>query len=233
MKRSHVMIVAALLCLAIGTAARAQMGMDFFKRPAIASLFKPIVGNGAAYETTSTDPGSEPKSTIEMIVVGKDLADGKEAYWLEFGHQMKGMDGTVYNKVLISKDDFKIHRTIMQIPGRPAMEMKVNPTSQANQRVEQEMNKWTQVGTETITVPAGTFLCQHWKKSDGKNDIWASDKISPFGMVKEVNSSSTQVLVKVLSDVKDHITGPVSPFDPQVFQQIMMEQMMKQRQQNP
>jgi hypothetical protein len=82
-------------------------------------------------------------------------------------------------------------------------------------------------------VPAGTFSCQHWKKDDGKSAIWADDKISPCGMVKKVASGSTQVLVKVLTDWKDHITGPVTPFDPQAFCQMMMDQMMKEKQQNP
>ncbi|MGB9464082.1 MAG: hypothetical protein WBR10_03140, partial [Candidatus Acidiferrum sp.] len=186
MKRLHLILVAAVLFMAIGTVARPQLGMEFFKKPAIASLIRPVVGSGGVYETTSADQPSAAKSTMEWLVVGKEMADGKDAFWLEIGHQMKGLDGMVYSKVLISKDDFQLHRSIMQLPGRPAMEMKLNPSSKANQRTEDEMNKWTQVGTETITVPAGTFSCQHWKKSDGKGEIWASDKISPFGMVKEV-----------------------------------------------
>lgn len=233
MKRLYLLLVAAGLCMAVGTAARAQMGMDFFKRPAIASLFKPVIGNGGLYESTSAGEASAPKDTMEVFVVGRELADGKEAYWLEIGHQMKGVEGRIYNKVLVSSDDFKIHRTIMQLPGHPAMEMRVNPSSHANKDMEEEMNKWSQVGTETITVPAGTFSCQHWKKNDGKGEIWASDKVSPFGMVKEIDGHSTNVLVKVITDAKDHITGPVSPFDPQAFRQLIMEQMMKERQQNP
>ncbi len=208
------------------------MGMNFFKKPAIASLFKPVVGNGGVYETTRTDQQTAPKSTMEWLVVGKDLADAKEAYWLEFGYQMKGADGMVYSKVLISTDDFQVHRTIMQLPGRPAMEMKNNPSTRSNQHVEEQLGKWSQVGTETITVPAGIFICQHWKKDDGKSEIWANDKISPFGMVKEVSPGSTQVLVKVLTDSKDHITGPVTAFDPQAFRQMMMDQMMKDKPQN-
>ncbi len=143
--------------------------------------------------------------------------------------QMKGFDATVYSKALISKEDFQVHRTIMQIPGHPAMEMKVNPTSQDVQRRQDELSQWSQTGTETITVPAGTFVCQHWKKNDGKGDVWANDQISPFGMVKEVNPSSSMVLVKVIKDAKDHITGPVTPFDPQAFRQMMMDQMSRQK----
>lgn len=57
--------------------------------------------------------------------------------------------------------------------------------------------------------------------------------LATFSMVKEISGDSTHVLVKVISDAKDHITGPVSPFDPQAFRQMMMEQMMKEKQQSP
>jgi len=42
--------------------------------------------------------------------------------------------------------------------------------------VKEELEKWHQVGTETITVPAGTFSCAHWKKDEGVGDAWVSDK---------------------------------------------------------
>jgi hypothetical protein len=209
------------------------MGFDFFKKPAIASIFKPVVGNGGVYETTRKDQEAAPKQTMEWTVVGKELVDGKEAYWLEFGRSMKGVEGLAYNKMLISKDDFQVHRSIMQIPGRPAMEMKVNSAARTNQKVEEQLDKWADVGIESVTVPAGTFVCHHWKTNDGHSEIWASDKVSPFGMVKEVTAGTIQVLVKVITDSKDHITGPVVPFDPQLFRQMMMDQMTKQKQQNP
>jgi hypothetical protein len=227
MKRLQVVLLSACLCTIVGTTVRAQMGMDLFKRPAIASLFKPVVGNGAVYQTTRTDQVNSPGDSAEFTVVGRDLADGKEGVWLEFGHQMKGVEGLVYSKMLITKDDFQIHRSIMQIPGHPAMEMRVNPSARTSQHMQDEINQWSQIGEESVTVPAGTFTCQHWKKNDGKNEIWANDRISPFGMVREVTPGTTRVLVKVITDAKDHITGTVTPFDPLAFRQMMMEQMQR------
>jgi hypothetical protein len=83
------------------------------------------------------------------------------------------------------------------------------------------------VGTESITVPAGTFSCQHWKKDQGVGDVWVSDKVSPMGMIKAVNPGDTMVLVKVLSGATDHITGPVTKLDPQMMQR--MQQMQQQK----
>src|SRR5882724_4273852 len=79
---------------------------------------------------------------------------------------------------------------------------------------EEALEKWHLVGSESITVPAGAFSCQHWKKDEGVGDVWVNDKISPFGMVKSISSGETMVLVKVITDAKDRITGPVTTFDP-------------------
>jgi hypothetical protein len=92
------------------------------------------------------------------------------------------------------------------------------------QHRDEELEKWHQVGTETITVPAGTFSCAHWQKDEGKGDVWVSDKVSPFGMVKMVNEHETMTLTKVITDAKDHITGPVKTFDPEAMKRQMMEQ---------
>jgi hypothetical protein len=168
------------------------------------------VGNGAVYETSSA--GSDTKNTMEMLVVGKEQAGGKEGYWLEFGHAMQGK-GTMYAKFLLTKDDFQLQRMIFQLPGQPAMEMPAGMLAmQQNKKIVEEINNWSQVGSESITVPAGTFTCSHFRKNDGSNDVWGSESVSPFGLVKQTGSGGTQVLVKVLTGVQDHITGPVTAF---------------------
>jgi hypothetical protein len=226
MKRLHLLLVAAGLCLLVGTAARAQLGMDMFKKPAIADIFKPVVGSGAVYETER----DQKKSTIEMTVVGQESVDGKEGFWLEFGHSDQRSGTMVYAKMLVTKDDFQFHRMIFQQPGQPAMEMPMNPTAQQRSRMSDEMEKWHKVGTETITVPAGTFDCEHWAKDDGKGDVWASSKVSPMSLVKEVTPTNSMILVKSISDAKDHITGTPMKFDPEAMKRQMMQ---KQQQQNP
>jgi len=93
--------------------------------------------------------------------------------------------------------------------------------------MQEEIEKWHMVGSESITVPAGTFSCQHWKKDQGVGDAWVSDKVSPMSLVKSVSENDTMVLVKVLSGATDHITGPVTKFDPQMMQR--MQQMQQQK----
>lgn len=218
-KRLRLSFFAFALCAFFATLAHAQLGgLDFFKKNAISSIFHPVVGAGAVYENPDVSASSSKHST-EMLVVGKELVGTQEGYWLEIGLTEK--QGPIYSKVLITKDDFQLHKIVFQMNGMPAMQMPFNPASNESQRMRDEMSKWTQVGNESVTVPAGTFSCVHWKKGDGKGDIWSSDKVSPFGMVKNVEPGQTLVLVKLITDGKDHITGPIQPFNPQAFSQLM------------
>lgn len=221
MKRLHAVLVGAGLCLMVGTAASAQMGMQFFKKPAISDIFKPQVGNGAVYENQQ----GENKGTIEMTVVGQESVEGKEAYWLEMGHADQKNAGTMsYVKMLVTKDDFQFHRMVIQPPGQQPMEMPISPAMRQQNHMSDEMEKWHKVGTETITVPAGTFVCDHWAKDDGKGDVWASSKVSPMSLVKEATPTNSMTLVKVITDAKDHITGTPRLFDPEAMKRQMMQQ---------
>jgi hypothetical protein len=219
-------VVAASWCFPVPV--RAQMGMNLFKKPNIADIFKPVVGSGAMYETQRTDQQNAPKKPMEMSVVGKEMVDGKEGYWMEFGHADENSGTMVYAKMLVTKGDFQFHRMVVQPPGQPAMEMPFPANDKIQKRKEEELDKWHSVGSESITVPAGTFSCTHWKKDQGVGDVWINDKVTPIGMIKSVNPGETMVLTKVITDAKDHITGPVQQFDPQAMRQQMMEKMQKQ-----
>jgi hypothetical protein len=73
------------------------------------------------------------------------------------------------------------------------------------------------VGTESVTTPAGTFLCEHYHMKDGSGDTWVSSKVLPIAVVKHVDKDSTLMLVKTSSDAKDKITGTPQPFNPLAF----------------
>jgi hypothetical protein len=214
-----------VLLFAAAVPASAQMGMDLFRKPAIAKVFHPVVGKGAQYDTTSQRGGDTKSRMMEIAVVGKDSADGKDGYWMQF----VGVDEkqqTIVGKTLITTDDLQFHRMIVQLPGMSAMEMPANMLGNNRNKMDDQLGQWHSVGSETITVPAGTYSCEHWKNDKDSGDMWTSDKVTPFGMVKEVRNNSITVLVKTLDDVPDRITGPVKPFD---MQQVI-QQMQQQRQ---
>jgi len=220
--KKHVrgVLVAGLCCVA-ATGAVGQFGANYFKKPNIANIFHPVVGEGSVFQMTEKDG-----TTREMTwaTVAKDSVDGKEAYWIEMTMNDKGRD--MVAKMLFTKDDFQYHKMIMMMPKMPQpMEMDMTPSAEDQKKNQDELSKWHSVGTETITVPAGTFSCDHWKKDTGDDDVWASPKVTPLGLVKQQGKNSSMVLIKQVSGVTDKITGTPMKMDG------MMQQMMKNRNQ--
>jgi hypothetical protein len=218
-----------LLMLGFASPAGAQMGMDLFRKPSFTKVFHPVIGKGAQYETTTTGGADSKTRTMEMGIVGKESVEGKDGYWMEFvSVDDKGQK--IVGKMLMTIDDFQFHRMIVQPPGQGAMEMPINANTLRKDKMAEAMEDWHSVGTETITVPAGTFSCEHWKNDKTGGQVWTSDKITPYGMVKEASKDHSMVLVKVLSDYPDRISGPVQKFDPQMMMQQMQQQMQQKQQ---
>jgi hypothetical protein len=108
---------------------------------------------------------------------------------------------------------------IMQQPGKPPIEMtgimmsmmqrSQSPSTQPAGGATGNAGMGELVGTETITVPAGTFSCQHYRKQDinGPVDIWTSPSVSPYSVVKLTRTDMTMVLKKTLSGETSHIKG--------------------------
>lgn len=222
MKRIYPAIIIAVVITGFASSTGAQMGMDLFRRPAIAKYMNPVVGKGAQYESMSKDSKDDKALTMEMGVTALDTVDGKPAIWMQITTSDK-KDQQMLAKALVMKDDFQIKRMIMELPGQGAMEMPFNLGDTGQARLK-EMSEWHSVGMETLTVPAGTFACEHWKNDKTGAEMWASDKVTPFGLVKEVGKSNTMVLTKLLTDVQDKITGPVRKFDPQSMMQDRQQQ---------
>lgn len=223
MRRVARFCFAALLVVNVGPFCLAQMGMDIFRKPSILKAFNPVVGKGAEYQETFKDNARTTK--MELSVVGKESVEGKDAFWMQF-YNDDGKGQNIVGKTLITRDDFQFHRMIIQQPGQAAMEMP-NMFNRKDNKISESFNDWHSVGTETVTVPAGTFSCEHWRNDKNNSDIWTSDKVSPFGAVKETSPNHTMVLLRTFSDAPDRIKGPVQKFD----MQQMMQQMQQQQQQ--
>jgi hypothetical protein len=199
----------ASLFLASAPRVIAQMGMS---APELRGVFKPEVGSGAAYEVVSRDG---KRSQFDITIVDKDPGGG---YWTEYTIADPHSKGTVYMKMLVSQqaDDVIVEHMIMQVPGQPPMDMSAMMKGMGHQKQSQKIDVRTEaenLGTESVTTPAGTFSCQHWRTKDG-NDVWISDKVKPWGLVKTSGKDSSLTLVRVITDAKTHISGtPVSMED--------------------
>jgi len=159
-----------------------------------------------------------------MSVVDSEMVGTQKGYWMEVGHS-EGSDEKKYAKLLVTPDDFVFHKMVMVMPGSPQpilMDMDERRGDKQRNELKDNLDKWHQVGSETITVPAGTFSCEHWTKDDGKGDVWVSSKVSPLALVKSVEDGRTMVLKQLITGAKTHITGTPVKFDPQM--------MMRQRQ---
>jgi hypothetical protein len=230
MKLRQVVVLVAAFALALPLAAQMGMGMNP-RVPNLSGIWHPVIGSGAAYEMTGR-PGR--KTTMELTIVGKEDVEAKTAYWMESSMANSKSGGEMYAKFLMVAGDTGIvaSKIIMQMPGQDPMEMDSSAMNTSGHPAPQPQpsdfrDKAELVGTESITVPAGTFSCEHYRMKDGSGDAWISNKVSPWGLVKMQGKDSSVVLTKVITDAKDHITGTPTKFDPT---QMMRNRMGQQAQ---
>ncbi len=185
--------------------AGAQM---FGRAPEINGVWNPVVGYGAAYEIEHKGQ----KSQMEMAVVGKESVGGKDGYWLEITMQSPRTGGEMVMKQLMVLDGPNTHveRMIMQQAGQAPMEIPVNGMmahAQQQAKPADMTQRAEDMGKESVTTPAGTFVCEHYRMKDGSGDAWISRDVKPYGLVKSQSQESTMTLEKVVSNATDKITG--------------------------
>jgi hypothetical protein len=209
---AKVWVCAAAILFSAGIAA-AQMGgmMGGGGASAMRGIWNPTVGAGAEYQMVSTNPrgGGPQTQDMTIAVVGKEDYNGAPAYWLEITSKDPRSGGDFYMKMLIVINGANTQpvKMIMQVPGQPPMEMPMQMMANRAKPQPADVSKeGKDLGSETVTVPAGTFTCEHYQSADG-GDVWVSTKISPWGMVKMNSKDTTMVLEKVVTDAKDMITG--------------------------
>jgi hypothetical protein len=199
--------------------ASAQMGGMFGGGAAgqFKGIFSPVVGQGAEYQMTTA---GKPPQDMEISVVGKEDVGGQTGFWTEIAMQDARSGGKIYIKTLtvVNGGTMQGTKMIMQTPGRPPMEMDMQAmqamAGRGGQSAPQsaDVSKGGQdMGSESVTVPAGTFTCEHYRGADG-DDVWVSTKISPWGLVKmNGKNGTTMVLEKEITDAHDMITGTPVP----------------------
>ncbi|HKO05656.1 MAG TPA: hypothetical protein VJW51_12945 [Candidatus Acidoferrales bacterium] len=216
-------IISTLVVVSLAIPGWAQFGP---RTPQMSGIWHPVVGAGAAYQVTDHD-GS--KKEMEIAVVGQEKVDGQDAYWIEMSFQdPHGGPGAMKTLTVMGGPNPGAKKVIMQMNGQ-AFEMPINNPRMSGQAksagTDLSKGGGQVVGTETITTPAGTFECEHYRANDPPSDVWISAKVSPWGMVKSQSKDSNMLLIRVITEAKTKITGPVQQFDPM--------KMMQQGQQRP
>ncbi|HMD31320.1 MAG TPA: hypothetical protein VKG84_05390 [Candidatus Acidoferrales bacterium] len=211
-------MVLALVAAALALPVWAQFGP---RMPQMNGVWHPVVGAGATYEISEHDGA---KKEIEVAVVGEEKVDGQDGYWLEFSFENpRGGPGAMKSLTVMAGPNPGTKRAIFQMNGQ-AFEMPMNNPRMAAQQGKGPMTDVSKsggqlVGTESITTPAGTFECQHYRTNDPPSDVWVSSKVSPWGVVKTQGKDSSMLLTRLITDAKTKITGPVKPFDPAAMMQ--------------
>ena len=178
--------------------------------PRMPGEFKPVVGSGAQYEVATK---KNEKVTWAYAVVGKENLEGAEGYWLEMRLEGGKMGGVVMKHLMVMRaGEAEIKRMIMQAAGQPPMEMPMGMMGgmmRRGQPAAEEKGLGEKIGTETVTVPAGTFLSDHYRTATDRTtaDVWVSPKVSPYGLVKMTSADMTMVLTKVLANETSQIKG--------------------------
>jgi hypothetical protein len=220
MKMSGFVCVSVLLFLFTSASARAQL----FGRgagPGVTGLWHPIVGTAATYKIQQPN---HPDQNFEFAVVGKETAQGKDAVWIEITMTERefGNRDMVF-KELVSFDPAKLemqnYKAVVQMPGRPPMLM---PDEMMANRQPFKFNDVrgdsVDLGSQSVTTPAGTFPCEHYRSKNGDGEFWVSEKVAPIGLVKTVEKDGqTTILVSTATNAKDKITSTPQPFDPMMF----------------
>jgi len=195
-----------------------QRGENPFNNAEMREYWNPQVGSGEEYEITGADG---KKRTEEYDILSEQTVDGKKAYWLEIVFGMPGLKGKAYAKALVTPADYRARKVIGQLPGMAAMDM---PTGAPPDVPKADPKKAAKLlGTEAVTVPGGTFECEHYREADG-SEVWLSAKVGPMKVVKSTSESSTRVLVRTVSHPKDGVTGPVKPYDPDAIKRFVESQ---------
>jgi hypothetical protein len=207
-------IVSSLLALAFTAATFAQGPLGTTMGPLPRGMFNPVVGSGAQYEI---QPNGKDKMNMEIVVVGKESVNGKDGYWFETA--VDSRMGQMLMKMLMVSDpaNSSVAKMIMQMQGGSPMEMPAQLMGQRGQQTYDLRDRADKVGSESVTVPAGTFTADHYHLKDGSGDFWVSDKVSPYGVIKGQGKDFSIVLTKVVTNAKDKITGTPVPFNPRLM----------------
>ena len=214
MRGAKLPVLVAILSLIGAVSANGQMGMGGVHLPP--GFFNPVVGGGASYLTTDSNGR---KSGLDLALIGKESVNGKDGYWVEWTLSDTSMGAIVAKELVVMGDPITISRVVMQMAGRPPMVMPEEMTSNMDIKSADIRTKAEDLGSESITVPAGTFSCEHYRSKENGDDTWISSKVSPIGLVKDQSKDKTRttVLLKTYTDAKDKITGTPQPFNPMMM----------------
>lgn len=184
-------------------------------------VWNPQLGQGSEYDITTRNLSA---MHVTLAIVGKESVDGQTGYWLEVGVN-DSQAGQIYLQQLTTLSAGKLRggKIIFQLANKPPMEMPSGgvPAARASSESQPDSDfrsTAVRVGIESVTVPAGTFQCEHWRAKDGSGDAWLSSNVVPYSVVKATDKDGgVMLLTKTILSAKSQITAKPLPFDPSLL----------------
>jgi hypothetical protein len=161
------------------------------------ALKAPAVGKWAEWQV-------EGSGTMRIAVVGTERRAGEPHHWIEMA--VSSDRGGVVMKFLVPNYPYEtddVQEAIVKAEGRPAMRIPAAMIRQMGSQMTggdptrdfvRRCAAARDLGTERITVPAGTFSARHWEDGEGGQQVWVSASV-PFGMVQAVGKDGKHRLV--------------------------------------
>jgi hypothetical protein len=166
----------------------------------------PPPGSWAEYSTSN--------GSMRLALLGNESRAGKDMVRIEMS--LTSTDGNMIMQMLVPGypyDMDEIADWVIKAPGQPAMRMSAQMMGMMRSQMPRDAvaeacrnSKMARVGSESVTVPAGTFNTTHYRDETSGNDVWVSENI-PFGMVKAKTKSGEEVVLSGKgTDAKSQIT---------------------------
>ena len=174
----------------------------------------PPVGSWASYRMTSKNE----TSAMRMALVGTETRAGKAHYWIEMRMTPAAGEGKgMIMKMLVPDWPYEpasVQEMVMQPAGGQAMlvggqmlnMMRQNMKNQPGLTLKEMCAGNQVVGTERVTVPAGSYSARHIRNARHGSEVWVSSKV-PFGIVRNTVPEGVMELTAVGTGAKSEITG--------------------------
>ena len=182
------LIIAAAVVSVAGVASAQSNPMSY------EAMAKAKAGSWAEY--TMSMPGSPQKLTVRYAVVEKTDRE------LTMETDSQTPMGPVHSSMTFAPsppDAWKLVKARMQMGTQPAQDVPAAKLGQGG--IKKSDTPGQLVGSEKITVPAGTFECKHYKHELPKEaggmtlDVWMSDKAVPTGVVKMSGAGGVEMVL--------------------------------------
>lgn len=169
------------------------------------TFWNPIVGAGALYQV-QVEGDAASNGTMEVDVLSRERVNGQDAFWIQVTGKQTSKPEWVWKMLVANDFPHQVLRSTFQLAGHPVTPLATKePTRYRDSEATEYLDR------ETVAVPAGTFVCEHYRSKKTPGDIWLSKRVVLWGIVKDEgqhNGNSVRVtLLRTLTHTKNVVLG--------------------------